>query len=199
VERKQVVARRGRRALGRRAAPLSLALLFAVAAIAAAQSRFEIRSAFVALRSGVYLLNAQLDFSLPEAAEAAIRDGVTLSLELEITVDRRRRLWPDETVATLEQHFELTYHALSERYLVRNRNSGEQSSFPTLEAALESLSVIRDLPILDRSLVDPQQPYEVNLRATIDVRSLPGALEILLFWVDTFKQSTDWYTWPLTL
>jgi HAMP domain-containing protein len=54
-------------------------------------------------------------------------------------------------VAALEQSYELAYHALSDRYLVRNVNSGEQASYATLDAALDSLRVISNLPILDQA------------------------------------------------
>jgi hypothetical protein len=164
-----------------------------------APRRFEIRSAFAAPAESVYMLNARLGFTLPEGARAAIRDGVALTLDLEIEVNRARRFWLDETVATLEQHYELVYHALSERFLVRNVNSGEQTSWPTLEDAVESLQLVDRLPILDQSLVLPDFRYEVSLRGRLDVRNLPEALRIVLFWVDDWRQQTDWYTWPLNL
>jgi hypothetical protein len=164
-----------------------------------APRRFEIRSAFVEPAESVYMLNARLDFALPEGARAAIQDGVALTLDLEIEVNRARRFWLDDTVATLEQHYELVYHALSERFLVRNRNSGQQTSWPTLEDAVESLQVVDRIPILDQSLVLPDFRYEVSLRARLDVRNIPEALRIVLFWVDDWRQQTDWYTWPLNL
>ena len=164
-----------------------------------APRRFEIRAAFVEPAESVYMLNARLDFALPEGARAAILDGVALTLDLEINVNRARRFWLDDTVATLEQHYELVYHALSERFLVRNLNSGEQTSWPTLEDAIESLQVVDRLPILDQSLVLPDYRYEVSLRGRLDVRNLPEALRIVLFWVDDWRQQTDWYTWPLNL
>lgn len=175
-------------------------LLVHVPGIAAAEAqRFEIRSAYVELVEGVYLLNARLDFEVPEGATTAIRDGVDLTLDLEIAVNRSRRFWLDETVAELEQQYELSFHALSERYVVRNLNSGEQTSFPDLDAALESMSAIRGLPILDQSLIDAELSYEVTMRATVDVRTMPNALRLVLFWMRDFKQSTEWYTWPLSL
>lgn len=164
-----------------------------------APRRFEIRSAFVEPAESVYMLNARLDFELPEGARAAILDGVALTLDLEIEVNRARRFWLDDTVAALEQHYELVYHALSERFLVRNLNSGEQSSWPTLEDAVESMQLVDRLPILDQSLVLPDFRYEVSLRGRLDVRNLPEALRIVLFWVDDWRQQTDWYTWPLNL
>lgn len=161
--------------------------------------RFEIRSAFVEPADSVYMLNARLDFELPPGAQAAINDGVVLTLDLEIVVNRARRYWLDDTVATLEQHYELVYHALSERFLVRNVNSGEQLSLPTLEAALQSLQVVDRLPILDQTLVQPDLRYEVSLRGRLDVRNIPDALRFVLFWVDDWRQTSDWYTWPLNL
>ena len=179
---------------------LALCLPVGAGALASeAPRRFEIRSAFVEPAESVYMLNARLDFALPEGARAAILDGVALTVDLEIEVHRARRFWLDDTVATLEQHYELVYHALSERFLVRNLNSGEQTSWPSLEDAVESVQVVDRLPILDQSLVLPDFRYEVSLRGRLDVRNLPEALRIVLFWVDDWRQQTDWYTWPLNL
>ncbi len=160
-----------------------------------AQSRFDVRSAFVEPAGSVYELNATLDFELPEGARAAVRDGVPLTLTLEIVVRRQRNYWFDHTVATLEQRYELVYHALSERYLLRNLNSGEQSSYPTLDAALDGLRVISKLPILDIALVDHERRHEISIRASIDVRTMPDALRFVLFWVDDWRQRSEWYTW----
>ncbi len=121
----------------------AIALVLACnAAWAQLQQRFEIRSAYITPAEGVYQLNATLVFELPDDAREAIREGAPLTLDLEIVMQRSRRYWLDETVAVLEQHYELVYHALSERYLLRNVNSGEQASFATLDAALDSMRVL---------------------------------------------------------
>jgi hypothetical protein len=159
------------------------------------QSRFDVRSAYVEPAQGVYQLNATINFDLPEGARSAVREGVPLTLHLEIVVRRQRSYWPDVTVATLEQEYELVYHALSERYLVRNLNSGEQSSYPTLEAALDGLRVISNLPILDESLVEINRRHEISIRASIDVHTMPDALRFVIFWADDWRQRSEWYTW----
>ena len=161
----------------------------------AQQERIEVRSAFIEPADRVYQLNATLELELPEGARHAIRDGVTLTLDVDIVVHRTRRFWIDETVATLEQHYELAYHALSERYLVRNLNSEEQSSFATLDAAVDSLRVLSNIPILDKSLVLFDAHHEIALRATVDVRTMPDALRFVLFWTDDWRLRSGWYTW----
>jgi hypothetical protein len=173
----------------------AILLLFASAFPAVAQQTMEVRSAYVEPSESIYLLNATIDFELPEGARHAIREGVPLTLDLEIAVSRGRRFWMDETVATLEQHYELVFHALSERYLVRNLNSGEQSSFATLEAALDFLRVIDDLPILDGTLLQPEMRHEISVRASLDVHTMPDTLRFVLFWTDDWRQRTEWYTW----
>ena len=175
-----------------------LMLLCALPSLAAGD-RFEIRSAYVVPSQGVYLLNARLHFVMPEGARQAVRDGVALTLQVELQLVRSRNWWLDDSVASLEQRYEVVYHALSQRYLVRNLNSGEQSSHSTLDEALESLSIIHDLPVLDESLIRAKEDYELRLRGTLDVRTLPEALRLVLFWVDNWRQRSEWYIWPLKI
>lgn len=167
----------------------------AVAPVAGAQNRLEVRSAFIEPAERVYELNATLDFDLPEGAREVVRQGVPLSLHLEIVVKRKRSYWLDDTVATLDQSYELAYRALSERYLVRNLNSGEQASYATLDAALDALRVISRLPILDQALVSTARRHEISIRANLDVRTMPDALRFVLFWSDDWRQRSEWYTW----
>jgi hypothetical protein len=171
-----------------------LLVFFAVPVVAWSQERFEIRSAYIEPTDSVYELNATINFELPEGAREIVREGVPLTLHLEIVVKRQRNYWVDYTVATLEQRYELVYHALSERYLVRNLNSGDQTSFPTLEAALDQLRVVSKLPLLDKALVEEGR-HEVSVRASVDVQTMPDALRFVLFWADDWRQRSEWYTW----
>jgi hypothetical protein len=168
---------------------------FGYAPASLAQDRFDIRSAYIERAEGVYQLNATLSFDIGEGARAAVRDGAPFTLHLEIVVRRQRSYWLDETVATLDQSYELVYHALSDRYLVRNVNSGEQVSYATLDAALDSLRVITNLPILDQALIRPERRHEISLRASLDVRTMPDTLRFILFWSDDWRQRSEWYTW----
>jgi len=172
-----------------------LAILFGPVAAAQTPARLEVRSAYIEPSEGVYELNATLNFDLPEGARAAVREGVPLTLHLEIVVKRQRSYWLDEAVATLDQSYELAYRALSERYLVRNLNSGEQASYATLDAALDALRVISRLPILDQALVSSNRRHEISVRGSLDVRTMPDALRFVLFWSDDWRQRSEWYTW----
>ena len=174
---------------------VALGCLLGAVASAQAPTRFEVRSAYIEPAERVYELNATLNFDLPEGARAAIREGVPLTLHLEIVVKRQRNYWLDETVATLDQSYELAYRALSERYLIRNLNSGDQASYATLDSALDALRVISRLPILDQALVSPNRRHEISVRGNLDVRTMPDTLRFVLFWSDDWRQRSEWYTW----
>jgi hypothetical protein len=151
----------------------------------------------VALDDGVYELDANLDLPLPEAARRAVDSGLTLRLTYEIVVDRVRRYMPDAGIAALEQRYQVAYHALSQRYLVRNLNTGEQQDFGSLQGALDRVSELRGLPILDTALLAKGPTYEGRIRAVLDLNTAPAALGWLLFWTEDWSQVSEWVTWTL--
>jgi hypothetical protein len=166
-----------------------------VATPARAATSVEVVGASLVLDEGVYGLDADLDIRLPGGARRAIEAGLPLRLRYEIEIARVRRYMFDAEVAALEQNFEVTYHALSQRYLLRNINSGEQEDYGNLAAALDALSTVRGLPLLDASLLQKGVPYAVRVRAVLTLRSAPDSLSWLLFWTEDWSASSEWYEW----
>jgi hypothetical protein len=187
--------REWRRAQARRSVLLFCFLATLVVPTAQAATSVAVRSASIALDEGVYELDAQLDLSLPEGARRAIDAGLTLRLNYQIEIGRVRHYLPDPEVASLVQSYELSYHALSQRYLVRNLNTGEQFDHGALEGALERLAEVRGLPLIDASLLESGPTYEFRVRAEIDMRTTPDALSWLLFWTDDWSATSEWYAW----
>lgn len=182
---------------GRLAAWVLLAGLGLAGVAGAAETQLRIRNAELTLDQGVYTLDAQAEIILPAGARRAIDSGLTMRLSYEIVISRVRRYMPDDDVATLVQSYELLFHALGQRYLVRNLNTGEQRDFATLPAALEALSELRNLPLLDATLLDPDSPHESRLRVVLDMGNAPEALRWLLFWTDDWSETSEWYRWML--
>lgn len=176
--------------------PALLASLLLVT-LAVAAAGFRVIDAGTRLREGVYRLNATIDYDLSQAALDALQNGVPLTISLEMEVRRERKWMWDDTVASLQQRFRLEYHTLAQQYLVTNLNSGEYKSFPTRGSALEFLGRVRDFPLLDRSLLDPDEQYYVQLRATLDIESLPAPLRPLAYLSGDWRLTSEWYTWPL--
>jgi hypothetical protein len=161
------------------------------------EGRFEVRTADLELADGVYHLNARIDLPLGDAVRRGLGEGVPLSLEVDLEVERIRQLLPNSRVAELALRYDLQYNAVSGRYVLRNENSGQQQSLPTIDAALELLSEVRSVPVLDKPLLAEDRRYEASVRAKIDYGKVPFTLRLLMFWVNEWHRESDWYTWTL--
>ena len=161
------------------------------------EGRFDVRSADLELSGGVYHLNARMGLPISAAVRRGLSEGVPLILEVDLDVERVRQFVPNSRVAELTQRYDLQYNAVSARYILRNENSGQQQSLPTIDAALEELSEVRSLPVLDKALLYPDRRYEASVRARIDYGRVPFTLRLLMFWVNEWHRESDWYTWTL--
>jgi Domain of unknown function (DUF4390) len=159
------------------------------------EGRFEVRSADLEFKDGVYHLNARLDLPVSDAVRRGLAEGVPVSLELDLDIERVRQLLPNSRVAELTQHYHLQYNAVSAQYILRNDNSGQQEALSTIDAALEQLSEIRNLPVLDKSLIATDRRYEASVRAKLDYGTVPFTLRLVMFWVSDWHRECDWYTW----
>ena len=119
------------------------------------QGFFDIRSATTTLNNGVHELEARLQLILSDEALDALNSGVPLTIELEFEVIRVRGLWLDDSSAVLTFEYALEYRPLSQRYIVRNLNSGDQDSFSTLYSAFNNLGRIQGLPVIDDAVLSP--------------------------------------------
>jgi hypothetical protein len=157
--------------------------------------RFEVRSADLELKDGVYHLNARIDLPISEAVRRGLVEGVPLALEVDLDIERVRQLLPNSRVAELTQRYHLQYNAVSARYILRNDNSGQQESLGTVDEAIEHLSEVHSLPALDKALIAPDRRYEANVRAKLDFGTVPFTLRLLMFWVSDWHRESDWYAW----
>lgn len=178
------------------AAGVFLVLLLHTGA-ARANDGVEVRSASTLLQAGVWYLDADIDYTLNETVREALDSGLVLDIELTIRLTQRRPIIWDPLFAELRQRYELQFHALTERYILRNLNSGEQSTFGTLPAALAAVGRVRSLPIIDDALLDRGEPYRVSIRAVVDIKQLGGPLALISLLWDDWRISSDTVRWRL--
>jgi hypothetical protein len=164
---------------------------------AQADEGVEIRSAATRLNAGVWFLDADMLYALNQTALEALDSGLVLDVELTIRLTQRRRLIWDPTFAELKQRYQLQFHALTERYILRNLNSGEQATYGSRNAALAALGTVRALPIIDDALLNRGERYDVAIRAVVEIRQLRGPLAVIPFLWNDWRISGDWVQWRL--
>lgn len=157
----------------------------------------SVRSAYVNVDRGVFQLHARVQYPLSEGIRDALRDGVTLAFDLDANVARERRFWFDAGVVNLTLRRDLAYHTVSNRYVIREERSGDQQSFPSLEAALEYLGTVDGWPILVEPQLQGGDRYRISVRAGVRRGRLPASLRALLFWTNDWHRESEWYSWSL--
>jgi hypothetical protein len=158
---------------------------------------FEVRSASSRLVDGVHTLDARLQLVLSSEALRALSSGVALRIELQLEVIRVRRFYFDDDAAELTIRYELEYRPLSQRYIVRNLNSGDKDSFATLYSALNTLGRVQGLPVIDDALLEAGKTFRLRLRAMLSTRQYPAPLRLLFFWRDQWQLQSEWVEWFL--
>ncbi|MBK7251800.1 MAG: DUF4390 domain-containing protein [Gammaproteobacteria bacterium] len=195
-----MTARRWTRAILCSAWSAAAAALLACVAVVRADvldGVLAVRSAYISVGGGVFELHARVQYPVNDEIRTALHDGSVLLADLDVSVARERRFWFDAEVVSITLRRELSFHTVSDRYVVRDVRSGIQRSFPTLEEALAALGAIDGVPILVEPQLSNEARYRVSVRAGIRRGHLPDALRRIMFWSDDWHRASEWYAWSL--
>jgi len=158
---------------------------------------FTIRSVETGLVNKVYTLSAQIEYQFSDAAIEALQNGVPLLVLIDFKVEQERNWWLDKEIAELQQGYWLLYHALTEKYIVSNLNSGAQENYDSFNSAVHALGQLKALPILDANLANKDKRYIVRLNTYLDLEALPAPMRPLAYISSQWRLKSDWYEWPL--
>lgn len=157
----------------------------------------EVRSAFVTVDNGAYQLSARIAYPLSEEIRRTLQDGISLSFDMEVQVQKQRRFWTDATVAAYALHRELSWHAVRQQFVVRDAERGELGSYASLDQALVAIGSVDNWAVLVESQLQPDASYQIGVRAILRRGTLSSALRALMWWSDSWQRASDWYTWSL--
>ena len=144
-----------------------------------------------------YLLNMQIDYRLSETALEALSNGVPLTLEVRVLVEKVWGSFWEQSPVDLRLRHQIRYLALTGLYRVVDMQSGEEKSFVTKDAALHSIGELQHLRFVSTDELTPGEEYQVRLRAELDIESLPLPLRPLAYLDKGWKLTSGWSQWPL--
>ena len=158
---------------------------------------FIIHDVHLEERREQYFLSLQIDYQLSKVALEALSNGVPLTFELKIGVERVWGSFWQQRPLEMSLRHQVRYHALTGLYRVVDLQSGEQKSFVTQDAALYALGEYADISLISKDRLVPEADYNVRLRANLDIESLPLPLRPLAYFHRGWKLSSGWTQWPL--
>ncbi|MGF1615853.1 MAG: DUF4390 domain-containing protein [Gammaproteobacteria bacterium] len=145
----------------------------------------------------LYLVDADIELNLSPVALEALENGITLTIMINFEIVRIRRLMWNETVAKLKARRRLSFHPLTNQYLVEDVNAGTTRTFRNLRDATKALGQVRHFPLIDSYLLQQDERYAFQVRAYLDLESLPTPLRLLAYIDPAWYLSSEWYEHPL--
>jgi hypothetical protein len=144
-----------------------------------------------------YLLSAQLHIRLSAGAREALDNGIPLVIEFQIQALETHAWFWDDVIEEIRHARQISYHALSRTYVVRDIYSGRQQNFRSLQDALLMAGFLQELPVLDYQLLGDNKNYQMRMRGSLDIESLPTPVRLLAYVSSAWDMDSEWHKWQL--
>lgn len=157
----------------------------------------EVKQAEVILKGDEYVLSATIDYPLSEKAKSALQNGVPLYWRLQVKIQEAPGYFWNKTKVEIVRRYRLQYHALLNMYRLKNEEDGVVHNFSTLVSALELMSVVSDLPLINKDRLDSAQQYLCLVKLNFERDALPLPLRPFAYIDPQWYLSSDWTSWSL--
>ncbi|MDP2904370.1 MAG: DUF4390 domain-containing protein [Methylovulum sp.] len=157
----------------------------------------EVKTANMTRQGDRYALSADIIYRLSPKALEALQNGVPLFWIVRIKTQQARNFFWNKTLAETSLRYRLQYHALLNMYRVRNEGTDDMHNFSTLAGALDSMSTLRDLPLINENAVALDHELTVELKIVFDRDALPLPLRPVAYMNRQWYLSSDWTVWHL--
>jgi hypothetical protein len=162
-----------------------------------ADPALKVYSASTHERGDVVYLNAQLEYSLNEAAVTALQSGVPITFKLKVEIFQPRKWIWDKVISEHVHRYQLSYHALTQQYLVTNISSGIQNSYSDRNIAISAMGRIYNLALVATTALPQQADLQARIKVSLDINALPTPMRPWAYISSDWKLSSEWYTWDL--
>ena len=149
------------------------------------------------VKDGVYFSDVQLPFKLEKQQVEALGSGLTLRFQLDFSIVDIRNWRVDRDVGTLNQSYSIRLNAFTGRYLITNLNIGTKVTLSSIQEVESFLSEIKNIPLVDDSILDIEKNYSVILTAGIAAEGISQWIKTLSFWRENLDTEFEVIEWKL--
>ncbi len=149
------------------------------------------------VKDGVYFSDVQLPFKLEKQQVEALSSGLTLKFQLDFSIVDIRNWRIDRDIGTLSQSYSIRLNAFTGRYLVTNLNIGTKVTLSSIQEVESFLSEIKNIPLVDDSILDIEKDYSVIMQAGITAEGISQWIKTLSFWRENLDTEFEVIEWKL--
>lgn len=155
-----------------------------------------VRSAAMIATDDGYVVNADFLLELNPRLVDALQRGVSLHFSVELTVEQPRWYWFDSTVVESMLQYRLAYHAVTRSYRVSF--GGLHRTFDTLDAALLTMTRVRNWYVMPYDAITEGSEYRASLRMRHQIELLPKLLVVTATGGREWALATPWVRWQFS-
>lgn len=170
-------------------------LLCLALGVQAGEHGIFIKEANLTTRDGEAVVSADVKYNFDSAALEALENGVPLTLLIELTLQRERPYWFDETIIEEQRRIQIRYHPLAKSYLLADQSSGAVQSFASFSAVKDTLSRIRGWRLQNADQLEKGQTYQARLSLRLDIESLPLPLRAVAYLSPEWHHASPVLSW----
>ena len=141
----------------------------------------------------VVRLSGETGLTLPGKVEKALDNGITLDFEYEVILKRKRRFIWDPTLYHWIYRRQLSFFALSSKYVVSTDQDNSAQVFANQHAAMQYLNKLETIRLaLPQGTTHPGNQEYLEFQMRLDIESLPLPMRPLAYVSSSWRLSTDW-------
>ena len=142
-------------------------------------------------------LNMVIDSQIPNYILIAIDQGFAVPMMFEVEIRSEKPYWFDDKVVSLKQQYLLHHQPMLDSFVVFDVNASERHYFDNRKAAVQSIEVVYNYPMLDINNLAPDKDYYARVRFGIDADELPLPLKSSSLWDNDWNLKSDWFEWEV--
>ena len=98
----------------------------------------------------------------------ALNDGSPITFTWDITISEVRDYWLNKDIGNIQFYRLAMPDLVSHQWRLKDSNSGINRNAPSKQRAIAFLAQLKHFPIIDKSLLEPQKTYKINVRLHIE-------------------------------
>ena len=177
--------------------PLSLSIADRASWAAPDDAGFVVEQAALRAMGGRYVADARIRFAFSEDNLEAMRNGVALTVIVDIEVLREREQWWNEILATRRVRYRIETNVLTDRYRIRSLDGYGARNYHSFEEMVDALGRLRAIPVIARDRLPAGARCLARVRARLDIEALPSPLRLLTYFSPRWRLNSGWFEWRI--
>lgn len=144
-------------------------------------------------------VSGKLELAISPKVEEALSKGIPIDVIIDLGLYRKRNWVWDQTYGRWALTRRISYHALSGQYLITldAAKPEEIDSHTSLQEALNLMGTLTDVKFSLPTKITPEGHYILNVRASLDIESLPAPLRPVAYTSFAWHLTSGWTTWKI--